>query len=84
MMSIAGAGLHPIMKAQVYRLFPGQSGMMLAALACFAPLSAALPWLLGLLAQRFGLPVALCMTGLAPLGVLVLAPRRMGSPARDR
>jgi len=75
---LAGVGffaapLYPIAKAQAYRALPGQSGLVVASGQLFAPLELAVPLVLGLLADRFGLIVALTLLIAQPLGLLALA-----------
>jgi MFS family permease len=69
------AGWYPVAKAGAYARRPGQSGLVLAAIGLSAPFEIALPGVVGLLAGRFGIVVGLGFLGLAPLGVLLLAPR---------
>jgi MFS family permease len=69
------APLYPIAQAQAYRALPGQSGMVNAVSSIFGPLTIALPWALGLLADHLGLVVALLVLGLQPVGLLLIALR---------
>jgi MFS family permease len=67
------APLYPIAKAQAYRALPGQSGLVIAGAQLFAPFELALPLLIGLAADAFGLSVALMLLVLQPLGILAIA-----------
>jgi MFS family permease len=69
------APLYPIAKAQVYRLLPGRSGMVNALSTVFTSVELAVPLLLGLIADRLGLAVAMCLLLLQPAGLLLLALR---------
>jgi fucose permease len=70
---LVAAPLYPIAQARAYRALPGRSGMVNAAAALFVPLDLTLPFILGLIADHIGLPVALAMLGLQPLGLAVIA-----------
>jgi FSR family fosmidomycin resistance protein-like MFS transporter len=67
------APLYPIAQAQVYRALPGASGMANALGALFTPLDLVLPLLLGVVADRLGLPAALSVLALQPVGLFVIA-----------
>jgi fucose permease len=69
------APLYPIAKAQVYRELPERSGMVNALTTVFTSVELAVPLLLGLIADRLGLAVAMCLLLLQPLGLLLLALR---------
>lgn len=64
---------YPIARAATYDRLPGQAGLARATTGLIMPLELALPAVVGLLAERFGLVVALSFLGLAPVGVLLLA-----------
>lgn len=68
--------LYPIAQAQAYRALPGQSGLVNAVGTLFAPLDVALPFVLGLVADRAGLGPALTVLALQPLGLLIIASGR--------
>lgn len=67
------APLYPLAAAQAYARRPGRSGSVLAASHLFTPLGLALPWLLGTVADRAGLLVALALLVVQPLGLVALA-----------
>ena len=77
--------LYPLAKAQAYRALPGRSGMLNAMAHVFTPLDVLLPLALGLLADHFGLLLALSLLLVQPLGLLVIAilRRRDGDSRRD-
>jgi fucose permease len=67
------APLFPIAKAQGYRALPGRPGLVNAAETLFVPLDVAAPLLLGLVADRCGLVVALSLLLVQPFGLFALA-----------
>jgi len=70
---------YPIAKAQAYRALPERSGAVNAVLTLFGVIELPLPILIGVVADNWGLGVALALLGLQPLGLLVLIASR---PAR--
>jgi Na+/melibiose symporter-like transporter len=72
---------YPIAKAAAYASLPGKTGAVLAVLMLTTPAEAALPALVGVIAGHFGIGAAIVALGLAPLGVLLAAPR--ASPAKS-
>jgi MFS family permease len=66
------APLYPLAAAQAYARRPGRSGSVLAASHLFTPLGLALPWLIGAVADRAGLVVALALLVAQPLGLVAL------------
>lgn len=78
----ASAPLYPLAAAQAYASRPNQSGAVLAAGHLFTPMGLALPWLVGLVADRAGTTVALALLVVQPLGLIALvAASRATSPA---
>jgi MFS family permease len=67
------ATLYPLAAARAYARCPGRSGVVLAGGHLFTPLGLALPWLLGLVADRAGTLVALALLVAQPLGLTLLA-----------
>lgn len=63
----------PLATARAHRELPGQAAMVSAVGGLFTPLGIVLPLLVGLLADRVGLSVALLVMLAQPLGLLVLA-----------
>jgi predicted MFS family arabinose efflux permease len=76
LVEIGAAGWYPIAKAAAYSICPGRPGVVLAVMSLGIPLDIALPGCIGLLASHFGLPWAIGVLALSPLGVLLLQPRR--------
>jgi predicted MFS family arabinose efflux permease len=67
------APLYPLASAQAYAALPGRSGAVLAAGHLFTPLSLALPFALGLVADRCGVVAALVLLVAQPIGLGLLA-----------
>ncbi|HLZ22889.1 MAG TPA: MFS transporter [Ktedonobacterales bacterium] len=85
--NLGAAGWYPIAQAAAYARAPGRSGAVLAVTSISAPFEIAMPGIVGMLAAHYGISAGVAFLGLAPLGVLVLAPRSPDltrrSPARD-
>jgi predicted MFS family arabinose efflux permease len=67
------APLWPLATAQAYAANPGRSGAVLAASHLFTPFALALPWVLGEVADRWGLVTALALLVAQPIGIAVMA-----------
>lgn len=67
-------GWYPVARAATYDRLPGRAGLARAITGLIVPLELALPAVVGILAERFSLVVALAFLGLAPIGVLLLTP----------
>ena len=67
------APLYPLACARAYARRPGRSAVVIAASHLFAPVALALPWLLGMIADRAGVLVALAVMIAEPIGLVVLA-----------
>lgn len=70
---VFAAPMYPITSAQAYAALPGRSGTVNAAGHVFTPFTLAAPWLLGLVADRVGLLVALAALLLQPVGLTLVA-----------
>jgi predicted MFS family arabinose efflux permease len=70
---ITSAPLYPLTAAQAYAANPGKSGAVLAIGHLFTPLALALPWLLGAVADAWGLPIALGLLAIQPVGLAIMA-----------
>jgi hypothetical protein len=66
------ATLYPLAAARAYARCPGRSGVVLAGGHLFTPVGLALPWLLGMVADRAGTMVALALLIAQPLGLAAL------------
>ena len=67
------ATLYPLAAARAYARCPGRSGVVLAGNHLFTPIGLALPWLIGVVADRAGTLAALALLIVQPLGLAVLA-----------
>jgi MFS family permease len=67
------APLYPLAAAQAYACRPDASGSVLAAGHLFTPLGLALPWLIGIVADRAGLMTALLLLVIQPIGIVIIA-----------
>ncbi|MCU0502726.1 MAG: MFS transporter [Anaerolineae bacterium] len=78
------AGWYAILQAGLYSAMPGQSGTALAVKNVSGLFAGLIPLALGLIAQRFGLQVAMWLMLLGPIALLVGLPRgessRLQSP----
>jgi MFS family permease len=72
---LGATGWYPVARAATYDRLPGRAGLARAITGLVMPIELLLPAIVGLLAERFSLVVALGFLGLAPIGVLALAPR---------
>lgn len=78
----ASAPLYPLAAAQAYASRPAQSGSVLAAQHLFTPLGLALPWLVGIIADAAGTPVALALLAVQPLGLIALVAASRATSSR--
>jgi len=70
---LTSAPLYPLATAQAYARRPERSGIVVVAGHLFAPFALALPWLLGVVADRAGVPAALALLVAQPVGLVILA-----------
>ena len=68
----AAAPMYPIASAQAYAALPGRTGTVNAAAHLFTPLTLAIPWALGVIADEVGLAWALAALLVQPLGLIVV------------
>jgi MFS family permease len=83
LVDLSAAGWYPISKAAAYARMPGRTGTVQAVITLGDPFEVALPLVVGLLAGQFGAMAGLAFLGLAPLGVLLLAPKPGSRPAKQ-
>ena len=81
---LGATGWYPVARAATYDRLPGRAGLARAITGLIMPLELGLPAVVGVLAERFGLVAALGFLGLAPIGVLLLAPRPQTKAAVSR
>jgi FSR family fosmidomycin resistance protein-like MFS transporter len=68
-------GWYPILQGRLYSSLPGQSASVMALGSVTAPLARFFPFLIGFLADRLGLQVAMWVLLLGPLALLIGLPR---------
>ncbi len=69
---LGASGWYPIAKGQAYRRLPGRVGTVRAVISLFAALDVALPGIVSVIADHFGLITGLGFLGLAPVLMLLL------------
>jgi len=74
-LSVATACWYPVAQAELYGSLPGRSGIAVFWSSAAGMAGAAGPLLVGLIAQRFGLSIALAGLTITPVAVLVILPR---------
>jgi FSR family fosmidomycin resistance protein-like MFS transporter len=74
-MGLLNSGWYAIPQARLYATLPGRSGTAMAVTSVFGVLAGGIPWLLGGLAQQFGLAPVMWLLMAGPLGLLMLVPR---------
>lgn len=80
LVNLLNTGWYPILQGRLYSSLPGQSASIMAIGAVTAPLAKLLPLLIGILADRFGLGVAMWLLILGPLALLVGLPKNNLTP----
>jgi FSR family fosmidomycin resistance protein-like MFS transporter len=73
--NIFNTGWYPVLQGRLYSALPGQSASIMAIGSVTAPLAKLFPLLIGLLADRFGLGLAICLLLLGPLALIIGLPR---------
>ena len=73
-MGLLNSGWYAIPQARLYATLPGRSGTAMAVTSAFGVLAGGIPWLLGGLAQQFGLASVMWLLMVGPLGLLLLLP----------
>lgn len=75
LLGFANAGWYSILKAQLYKTMPGQSGGVLAVANIAGLLGSLTPLGLGIIAGRFGLSAAMWLMLLGPVALVCALPR---------
>ncbi|MBA3767992.1 MAG: MFS transporter, partial [Acidobacteria bacterium] len=75
LLGFANAGWYSILKAQLYKTMPGQSGTVLAVANIAGLVGALTPLGLGIIAGRYGLPAAMWLMLLGPIALVCALPR---------
>lgn len=74
--NLFNTGWYPILQGRLYSSLPGQSASIMAIGSVTAPFAKFFPFLIGFLADRFGLQAAMWILILGPLALLIGLPRR--------
>lgn len=74
--NLLNTGWYSILQGRLYSSLPGQSASVMTLGSVTAPLAKFLPFLIGFLADRFGLQTAMWILLLGPLALLIGLPRR--------
>ncbi len=77
--NIFNTGWYPILKGNLYSALPGQSASIMAIESVTTPIAKLLPLIVGLLADQFGLGVAIWLLLLGPLALIIGLPRHDNS-----
>ncbi|MBI5880385.1 MAG: MFS transporter [Chloroflexi bacterium] len=72
---LAASGWYAVIKANLYGVLPERSGLAMALAALSGVLAGLVPGVLGWVAEQYGLPWAMALLALGPLGLLMLLPR---------
>ena len=73
--NFCNTGWYPILQGRLYSNLPGQSASIMAIGAVTTPIAKFFPFLIGLVADRFGLHNAMWILLLAPIALLIGLPR---------
>jgi len=77
LVNIFNTGWYPILQGRLYSSLPGQSASIMAIGAVTDPLAKLLPLLIGILADRFGLGIAMWVLLLGPIALLIGLPKNL-------
>jgi MFS transporter, FSR family, fosmidomycin resistance protein len=78
--NLLNTGWYPILQGRLYSSLPGQSASLMAIGSVTAPLAKFFPFLIGVLADQFGLQTAMWIFILGPIALLLVLPRRSNPP----
>jgi FSR family fosmidomycin resistance protein-like MFS transporter len=77
--NLFNTGWYPILQGRLYSSLPGQSASVMAIGSVTAPLAKFFPFLIGFLADQFGLQTAMWILLLGPIALLFGLPRKTNS-----
>jgi MFS transporter, FSR family, fosmidomycin resistance protein len=77
--NLFNTGWYPILQGRLYSSLPGQSASVMAIGSITAPLAKFFPFLIGFLADQFGLQTAMWILLLGPIALLFGLPRKTNS-----
>lgn len=76
LVNLLNTGWYPVLQGRLYSSLPGQSASIMAIGSVTAPLAKFFPFLIGFVADRYGLQSAMWILLLGPIALLVGLPRR--------
>jgi MFS transporter, FSR family, fosmidomycin resistance protein len=76
LVNLLNTGWYPILQGRLYSSLPGQSASIMVISSVTAPLAKLFPFLIGLIADQFGLQSAMWILTLGPIALLIGLPRR--------
>jgi FSR family fosmidomycin resistance protein-like MFS transporter len=82
LVNLFNTGWYPILQGRLYSSLPGQSASIMAIGSVTAPLAKFFPFLIGFLADQFGLQTAMWILLLGPFALLIGLPRRNSQSSR--
>jgi FSR family fosmidomycin resistance protein-like MFS transporter len=74
--NVFNTGWYPILQGRLYSSLPGQSASLMAMGSVTAPFAKVFPFLIGFLADQFGLQTAMWILLLGPIALLIGLPRQ--------
>lgn len=77
LVNLFNTGWYPILQGRLYSSLPGQSASVMAIGAVTDPLAKLLPLFIGILADRFGLGIAMWILILGPIALLIGLPKHL-------
>jgi MFS transporter, FSR family, fosmidomycin resistance protein len=75
LVNLLNTGWYPILQGRLYSSLPGQSASVMAISSVTAPIAKFFPFLIGLVADHFGLQSAMWILALGPIALLIGLPR---------
>ena len=74
--ALTTSGWYTILQAQYYASLPGRSGIAMSISSASGAIAWTIPWALGMIAGRFGLPWAMALLALGPISLMVGLPNQ--------
>ena len=76
LVNLFNTGWYPILQGRLYSSLPGQSASLMAIGSVTAPVAKFFPFMIGFLADQFGLQTAMWILILGPIALLIGLPRK--------
>jgi MFS transporter, FSR family, fosmidomycin resistance protein len=77
--NLLNTGWYPILQGRLYSSLPGQSASIMAISSVTAPLAKFFPFLIGLVADHFGLQTAMWILAFGPVALFIALPRHVAT-----